>query len=268
MKTVEAPDWQMLNAYVDGELDAADAAFVAEAAGNDPAIADQIALLYQLKGLSHETFSGQIPDDLSGISLVRPFWRRAPVVMAAAAVVAAMVVGSSFWLGRSTVSVEENAVAVARVMHDEWLNDDQMQSERKSTAILVNALTQFQGMPVIPDLESAQLHISKVKFSRQENGDVLQVGYRGNHGCHVSLFVFSNGHMPAKITEIQNGKERAYAWEIGDLGYLLFAVGMDPNRLDLLAQKIETQTRSRQPFDHLTREALAASKRNSASCAV
>jgi anti-sigma factor RsiW len=266
MKTARAPDWQMLNAYVDGELDTAEAAFVAEAAGNDPAIADQIALLYQLKGFSHETFAGQIPDDLSGINLERPFWRRAPIMMAAAMVAATLVAGALF-LDPGVGSVEANAMAVAREMHGEWLKNDGVQSEQKSTAILVNALTQFQGMPVIPDLESAQLHISRVKYSSEENGQVLQIGYRGNHGCHVSLFVFSDGHMPTKMAEIERGKEKAYAWEIGDLGYLLFAVGMDPNRLELLARKIELQTRSRQPFDSSTREALADSKRSSASCA-
>lgn len=267
MKAAKIPDWQMLNAYVDGELDAAEAAYVAEAAGQDPEIAEQISLLYQIKGLSHETFAGQIPEDLSGIKLDLPFWRRAPIVMAAAALIFAMVVGGSLWLERSGSSAEAKAIAIARVMHGEWLKNDSVQSEQKSTAVLVNALTQFQGMPVIPDLESGQLHIARVKYSRQERGDVLQIGYRGNHGCHVSLFIFSNGRMPAKLTAIEHGKERAYAWEIGKMGYLLFAVGMDPNRLDLLARKIETQTRSRRPFDSLTREALAESKRESASCA-
>lgn len=266
MSVEPKPDWQTLNAYVDGELGSADAAAVAEAAGNDSAIADQIALLYQLKGLSHETFASQIPADLSGIRMERPFWRRNPVPMAAA-VLMALVVGAGLWLLPARNTVEEDALSVARAVHGEWLKNDRGRNQENTTAVLVNALTHFRDIPVIPDLESAQLHVERVKFIEREREKVLQVGYRGNHGCHVSLFVFTSGHMPATMTQIDHGKERGYAWQIGDLGYLLFAVGMDPDRLDLLAHKIEAQTRTRTPFDNLTRQALAESKRHSASCA-
>ncbi len=63
------------------------------------------------------------------------------------------------------------------------------------------------------------------------------------------------------------GGERAFGWQTNDLGYLLFATGMDGSRFDLIAQKVEQETRSHTPFDQRTREALAESKRTSAHCA-
>ena len=62
------------------------------------------------------------------------------------------------------------------------------------------------------------------------------------------------------------GLEQAYGWQVDQLGYLLFAVGMDRARLAFIAREVEVATRSGIPFDDQTRQALAESKAKSASC--
>ena len=66
--------------------------------------------------------------------------------------------------------------------------------------------------------------------------------------------------------QVSTGKQRAYGWRVGDLGYLLFAVGMDPNRLALIADEVEKATRAHAPLDAEARQQLADNKRHSTTC--
>ncbi len=265
----DAPDWQTLSAYVDGELDARAAAAVAEAAGSDAVVADRIACLYQLKGVM-PAVSPPPPADLRDL-LPKP--RRRPVagIIAAAAVVI-LVIGVALFQAVGTTPenstrLPEPALAAARTLHMDWLATDNGPNAGAPPSLVLAAMSQFNQPPVIPDLTSSKLTIERVTVTDQPGSQVLQVGYRGNHGCHLSLFIFAKGDLPVRMVREDRGTERAYGWEVADLGYLLFAVGMDSARYDLIAHKVEEATRSGTTFDENTRQALAESKAKSASCA-
>jgi anti-sigma factor RsiW len=261
------PDWQTLNGYVDGELDARQAAIVAEAAGKDAAVAEEIACLYRLKGSLSEA-SPAAPADLR--TLIPPAKRRsrAPVlagVAAALCLVAALAV-LLLPAGDRPEHLPDGAVATARLLHGEWLVSETADHAEASPSIVLGAISQFDAVPVIPDLSSAKLTIERVSLNERPEGRVLQVGYRGNHGCHLSLFVFPDGGLPPQTAFEQTGRERLYGWQVDKIGYLLMAVGMDPERLDFIARQVETATRSHTPLDARTREALAENKARSAPC--
>ena len=268
--TMWRPDWQTLNAYVDGELDPRGAADVAKAAGEDMAVAEQIACLYQLKGVTAAA-APETPDDLA--VLLPPAssrWRPVIGAMAAVAVLAALVAvvavfGPSTRLKPPTLSVA--TLEQARGLHDAWLASEHADRTEAAPAVVLAALSQFEQVPVIPDLKSAQLYIERVAVEDRAGGHLLQIGYRGNHGCHLSLFVFARGDLPDQLVRRDNGPERAYGWQVDGLGYLLLAVGMDRGRFELIAEKVEAATHTRTPFDTPTRQALADSKAHSASCA-
>jgi hypothetical protein len=78
--------------------------------------------------------------------------------------------------------------------------------------------------------------------------------------------VFANEELPKSTVEVVDGLDHAYGWRVNSLGYLLFAKGMDPTRLALIADKVEQATRTHAPLDRQAREQLAENKRNSASC--
>jgi len=118
----------------------------------------------------------------------------------------------------------------------------------------------------VPDLESTELTIGHITVSNGPAGRILQIGYRGNHGCHLSLFVLTYARLPEMRVRVAMGRERAYGWRVDDLGYLLFAEGMDESRLTLIANKVEQATRSRTPLDRQAEEQLAENKRESAPC--
>ncbi len=263
--TRAAPSWESLNAYVDGELDAAAAASVAEAAGNDPAVADRIACLYQLKGAMSDVLPPP-PADLR--ELVRKPSRhlRAGVFTAAALAIVAVVVALLWVPDRPSGQIPESTLAAARAIHDDWLAEDNGSPSEAPPSVVMAALSQFRRVPVIPDLSSAKLTIERVTVTESEDSHLLQIGYRGNHGCHLSLFVFAGGGLPEKMVEQSQGLQQAYGWQVDQLGYLLFAVGMDRARLAFIAREVEVATRSGVPFDDQTRQALAESKAKSASC--
>jgi len=267
--TRERPDWPTLNAYVDGELDARTAGAVAEAAGSDSAVADQIACLYQLKGVM-PAVPPPAPADLGEFL---PKQRRRPVagMIAAAAAAVVLVIGVALFQALSpgpdqSARLPEPAVAAARTLHMDWLATDNGPNAGAPPSLVLAAMSQFSQPPVIPDLTSSKLTIERVTVTDQPEGHVLQVGYRGNHGCHLSLFIFANGTLPSRMVQEVSGTERAYGWQVADLGYMLFAVGMDNARYDLIARKVEEATRSGTSFDEKTRQALAESKVKSASC--
>ena len=263
--TMLAPDWTSLNAYVDGELDAAAAAAVADAAGSDGPIANQIAALYKLKGVSHGA-AAEAPDDLKALMpRRRVLW---PTALAAC-IAAAVLVGAALWTGAANLrapALPSDLLATARGLHDAWIAADARGRANTPPAVLLTALTAFGAFPVIPDLTSTELDIDLVKVAEGPDGRMLQVGYRGNHGCHLSLFAFVDGHLPTAAVRVETGAERAYGWRVGDLGYLLFAVGMDRNRLALIAETVETATRIHAPLDAAAKQQLAANKRHSATC--
>ncbi len=259
------PDWTTLNAYVDGELDAAAAADVADAAGSDSATANQIAALYKLKGVSHGA-AAEAPADLKALMPKRrTVW---PSAMAAC-IAATILVGTALWMlvpSARAPTLSRDLLTKARTLHGNWLAAEARGMADTPPAVLLTALTTFSQVPVIPDLRSTELEIDLVKVAEGPDGRMLQVGYRGNHGCHLSLFAFVDDHMPKTAVRVDAGNERAYGWRVGDLGYLLFAVGMDESRLALIAEEVEKATRVRAPLDAAAKQQLAENKRHSSSC--
>jgi len=262
---MSAPDWQALNAYVDGELAAPKAASVAEAVGEDPAVERQVDALYRLKGATQGAFP-TAPEGLVGAPSRTECHRRAPLRSTVTALaIAATLAALWFGLRPEPSTLPVGLLETARGLHAEWL-DSSGDDAANPPATLIAALAHFRQLPAIPDLESARLTVVRVRFAERPNGPVLQVGYLGRHGCHLSLFVFSDASLPEIMVRSNSGPERAYGWRANDLGYLLFARGMDGDMLDLIARTVEQQTRTRAPFDGDTREALADQKRNSSSC--
>ena len=259
-----SPDWKTLNAYVDGELEAAEAGRVAEAAGSDPAVAAQIAALYRLKGLVRSA----VPSPPAGLAAGIAAPVRRPRGLAVAAVLAAtIVVGGSLWLtleGRPRPELPQAAMRTARALHERWLGSGS--SGETTGARVLAALSDFGSMPVVPDLTGTGLTIGFVANATRDGHRILQVGYRGRHGCHLSMFVFNDLALPQAAAEIEAGGVLAYGWQARQLGYLLFAEGMDGNRFDLIGREVERATRAGKPLDRRDQIRLAQNKRESASC--
>jgi len=260
-------DWTRLNAYVDGELPPQDAADIAVAAEVDAAVAHQIAALHALKADASLALPPAPEDLLGGLPLAPArIGRRMKTAAAVAAVIAVVGVPAILMNAPAPMSQarETDLAASARQLHTSWLAHDETRAAIP-TSVVLDRLTEFGRLPVLPDLEATGLSLALVDVVRSADGPLLQIGYRGQHGCHLSLFVAESWSLVA-VPVTDGAQERAYAWDAGDLAYLLLANGMDPSRFDLIAAKVEGATRTRTPLDDADRVALAENKRVSAHC--
>jgi hypothetical protein len=68
------------------------------------------------------------------------------------------------------------------------------------------------------------------------------------------------------LSPFRDGKNEAYGWRAGYLGYVIMSDGMDSGRFRLLAESVRHISRQQVPFDERTRMALRESRDKSAPC--
>jgi anti-sigma factor RsiW len=273
--TQRQPSWETLNAYVDGELPASEAAEVARALAQDRALADQVASLTRLKAATQDTV-GSLGGAVE-ITLPAPEDRRRWPLAVAASLVLAVAIGlaaASFgsWQGAQPPAW----VVQARALHDSWvLAQDPEPRDVGSVVVVAQAKGAASGFlkAYLPDLSSARLtltYLETVTLFQGGNlgkGAALHAGYRGTRGCKVSLLVLPSGAaLPRRLTRRDDAALRAFAWRAGPLGYLLVAEGMDEERLALIAETVHLATLENSPFDTETRTALRESREHSQPC--
>lgn len=259
------PNWEALNAYVDGELPPDEAAAVARALVEDRALAEQVAALAKLKAATH---AGSANIAAPAFALPR---RRRGTLVAAMAALAAMILVTVIAYQEVRPVAGSNWIAEAWQAHRNWVARDRAGSHATVDAGIVLArLNQLGVGAEAPDLSSAQLSIDYVgsfDLPGQAAGG-LQIGYVGTRGCHLSLIVFpSPPELGAEETELKDGAGRGYAWRVGPLAYALLAVGMDDVHLALIARTFRHATMERQPLDAQAETALRQSRMVSRPCA-
>ena len=250
-------DYETLNAYVDGELDAVRAADVMAAAARDPAVARELSALSQLKA--------SLGQDASPMQLEIPLprSRRRPYAIAAcvALLVAVAVVGLSM-----TIQSDGRAPDVAWIesVHDSW----NIAAKPVSPTRISGREAAIDPAAYIPDLSAAKLSIVHVASVRgPSRTPATLVGYRGTRGCKVSLIVMPK---PDGFTDEMRAFEappkRGFSWRAGKRGYVVFAEGMAPSRLSLIARSVREASLRHLPLDTGARKTLAENRAKSPPC--
>ncbi len=263
------PSPETLNAYVDGELSAAEAAAVARAVSEDRALAHKVAVLTRLKAMVQEGAIEQDPP----VQAPKPSEHggppaRWPLLAAAAALV--LVIGGALFF----------AMPLGQPSGPAWL--EQAWAEHRdwpAGAAAEDSGTQLQRLvalgpaPVLPDPDLLDLGAARlqVAFTRPldlgEDKRGLHIGYRGNRGCQISLFIFDGPEiLDPGLATLGEAPTLARGWRIGERAHLLLAEGMDPQRFALIARSLYKATREAAPFDGETRTALAKSRAESRPC--
>lgn len=255
------PDWMTLNAYVDGELSASEAATVARALADDRALAQTVATLTSLKAAVHD---GVEPVEIDLPARQRRIWR--PVALAAS-LAALLVIGIfllSPWQGGNGTAV----LAQAWQIHDSWAQTVEPPAAAASGGVVLAGLNYIGPKAYLPDLTSARLTLTRLEtVILPGTVDALHAGYRGTRGCRVSLLIVQGGaDLPKELTIQDKGSRRGYAWRSGTHGYLLLADGMDPARLGLIAETVQRASLENSPFGPETRTALSESRARSIPC--
>ncbi len=272
--TTRQPDWQTLNAYVDGELSAAKAAEVARALADDRTLADRVASLTRLKAKVQDMVTVQSRGEAAKITLPPPRrrpWR--PAALAASLALAlALGLAASFvpWQG----SDRPAWVVQARAGHEAWnMDEDRPGAAPVAGGVVLAALDQRgpdgYRKAYLPDLSAARLTLTRLEIVSllDGRGEALHAGSRGTRGCKVSLLILADGAaLPAALTRYDDRALRTYAWRTGGHGYLLVAEGMDEARLTMIAETVHRATLEYSPFDEETRTALRDSRDRSKPC--
>jgi anti-sigma factor RsiW len=263
---MNAPDFETLNAYVDGELAPAEAAEVARAVAGDPLLAHQVATLTRLKAAVVESI--ELPElDLPAAAprVARRNW-------ALAASLAFLLIGGSVLLSRAyDLPAAADWLAPAWRAHAAWsLPEGGGSAEGDSRSRLMLQAASFQRVDraFVPDLTAAKLFVTHISQRDDLLGRAaLVVGYAGTRGCKVTLVVAAAAApLSDHLARYDDSPGAAYAWRAGELDYLLLAEGMDAKRFRLVAETVHRISIERLPLDDGTRVALQDSRRRSAPC--
>jgi anti-sigma factor RsiW len=254
--------FETLNAYVDGELDAATAAEVARAVAEDPALARQVAALSRLRLAVAESI--EVPP----LAVPAPPSKSGRAAAIAAGIALVVFIAGSILVANFDRSPGAHWLARTWQVHHGWSVEEATAQPRPGLQFAQFA----EAVPdaYVPDLSASRLslvHAAIVPFTGRQRA--LLAGYRGTRGCKISLLVFSS---PRDLGEglsafYEDGNE-AYGWRTASLGYVILSDGMDSARFRLLAETVHKASRRHLPFDEETRIALRNSRDYSVPCKV
>lgn len=259
------PSWDQLSAYVDGELEAGQAAGVAAAIAADPDLAASVATLTRLKATAAE--AGPVWDE-AAIAVLPPgrgkavAWR--PALIAASLVLAVGLGAAALIMQQHNGGSAPASLQAAVDLHRNWITEP-ASAVRPDRAAATAALTE------IPDLSAAGLMLSHVAASAPlaGQGKGMLFGFRGPRGCRVSLWV---SEAPESFTPMPTLQDvdglAAFIWRVGHKGYVLLTRDMDPQRFATLASAVARITREQFRVDDLTRMALQQSADPALPCPV
>lgn len=260
------PSAEQLSAYIDGELDADTAVFVADAAARDADLARQLADLTKLKATLPLTMPAMPDIEIPSKARRRAGWSRASRKIGlgfAAALTVAAVLGAGGWLGAPVEAplqqVAASRIGLAEAHHRGWTP----RAGEGVDNLMVQVGASGLGY-MAPDLSAAKLTLAVAEAIDLNGAAATHFGYIGTRGCKVSLFVSRNAFEDLAISP--QGDMRQAGWTVRELSFLMMASGMDPARFDEIVEATREFTRFQLPFDDRTRQQLAAARALSAPC--
>jgi anti-sigma factor RsiW len=231
--------FEMLSAYVDGELPPHVAASIARLAAVDRRVAAQVAALQDLRA----GVSGIAPEIVM-VAVKPPTSRESPPAGVLAALGAIMLALAALvgFLGGDTAPGGTPPVALAGLIdrHDAWIAAGTVLRAAATDADPVDLLLAHAGLMTAG---SASIHLPGGAVARH-------AGYIGQRGCRLSLF-----QVPRKETRaaeaidlaIDGDEETASPlltahWSHAQTTFILIARGMDPVRFAGIASNLEAAT--------------------------
>lgn len=253
--------FETLNAYVDGELNAAETADVAMAIAQDASLAQQVSVLTRLRSSIIEgALSPEIELPKPPANANRP----TRGLLVASIVFFAFITGSFVLSSIIDRPLSPHWYEVTLNALQNWPEDGPANAPFIEADVSSGPLSGAY----VPDLSAAKLYINHVEDKMVPDvGDLRVIGYRGTRGCRVILAIFvEGGGFPSKRIFLNNRSTQTYAWKAGRLGYAMTADGMDAKRFRLVAKSVQETTMRRLPVDAKTRLALGESRQRSAPC--
>lgn len=212
-----------LSAYLDGELDPAEASRVARLIASDQSMARRLAKMSEIKAL----VSGMTPEVVFVTLPQRSMGRRVLPFMLAGCLSLLIASASWFALEGGAQRVGEAVILEAALQHDRAIEAASAPRPAPATAPA--------GM-FAPEMVAAGLSLAFVRDEVVIDGKAaLQAGYVGRYGCRLSLFRIARpDHAQAFDMSSHDGLLHA-SWSGPTAQFLLIARDMDEARFAVLA---------------------------------
>lgn len=254
MSGVHESDWELVNAYADGELPPDEARQVLARLAREPELAEALAEVTEVKrslGALRPARPANPPSRLP-----RRGWLRRLAVAASLAAVLAL--GVLYGMGRfapdwQTVPAAFHAELSAR----SYVLDPSAPIPVVSTARI--------GDVAAFDLSGSRLALVDLRTGREAGRDVVAMHYRGRNGCRLTVVALeARPDDPEPLPEVHHGL--AARWSLERLHYYILADGMDHDRFSAIAGYAEAESRRLHDVGRL-RLAMGAATAQARPCA-
>ena len=243
MSELNERDWELVNAYHDGELEAAEAHRLEGRLASEPALSDALKNLRDvstsLGALRPVRSVTPAPSSKAGNDKWRPAgWLAGTAVAAALAL--AVILGPDLVAKPSVFDIHADLVS----------QTFSVDGSDVGLAVTETAIA-------APDLTSANL--TPVSFRTIEGGSVTH--YAGRNGCRLSYF---RGAVPMGDDGLSEGNQLATWTTDSDMRHMIVATRMDPAKFDAIAAYLKLVTR--QQASDAIMASLSATTATAARC--
>lgn len=248
-------DWEILNAYADGELEPQDERELTARLNREPALRAALADIQKVKQATIALRAQQA-------AVKKPVvWPRA--------IAASLLAVGIFFAGYQILDQKKTWPETLQVAHSE-LADKTYVIEADTPLPIVSSkiFSDFEA----PDLTPSSLFLVDITTDLEGKDQELYLHYRGRHGCSLTLAAQPNVMSQEGGSEALSSEGQLFTWTRKEVRFAVIAQGMDQARFESIAKYIravinESMTRNETLRNETLRIAMEESYRAAEPCA-
>lgn len=258
MSELSERDWELINAYADCELSAADEAMVARRLTHEKALGAALAEVHASKAaLSLMRPAKAAPEalQLSETPRARVGLRRVALVASLAVLLVSGVAYQYDNLGKTWRDAPAS-------LHADLSKKTYVLDENPVLPVISTARI---GDLIAFDLSSSRLFLVDVQSTSRNGRDVVAMHYRGLNGCRLTAIALeAKPGDPAVLPVRHEGLSER--WTIAGIHFYVLADGMDEHRFAAIARFAQSESRRLDQRDEL-RLAMGSATNQARPCA-
>lgn len=220
MSALTDRDWEVLNAYADGELPTADVLVFEARLAAEPALQAALEEIREVSAALSSYIPAEPPVTTQPMPAANRNWR--PLALVASIALAALMTGVALLLPSAELSLSEQHAAFLENSYD-------LENPVQPASVFTRGFA--------PDLELASLYL--VDQKPLADGTAL-AHYTGRNNCRLTLLATPVAAMP-DLTAQPDGPQ-VQQWLGQDTGYTILASGMDVRRFNAIADYLKRLT--------------------------
>lgn len=232
---IDKTEWELLNAYADGELSAAAAKALELRLSQNPVLALELEKISALKASLAKLKAAPVQAPVSRTSIG---WIR----HAAAAVILLLIGATAFFWNE----FQQNQALDPLEIHTAYAQETYILSDAKRP---VHVSSTIIGDFYIPDLQASELQLADTQLKKVGKREVVSAHFRGIRGCRLTLVGSNIKAADNTSANIQFSLDRTdrlllASWQSGGSHFTLLASAMDANRFKAIAHYVQNDVQN------------------------